>query len=296
MDEKILIQDLNEDLLSKKNIQVKLARLDLLHPHYGGNKWFKLKYHIEELKKSNKASLVTFGGAYSNHIYATAAICNDLNIHAVAYVRGEQPKELNTVLQFAKSKNMELNFISRADYDLKNSSSFIQAIQLKYPDAYIIPEGGYDTLGVKGAKDILKNIDTNYNYVMCASGTFTTACGIALSLSKEQTLISIPVIKAKDAGVSHIQNLLLDSPDTIESTLDTIIFNEDYHFGGYAKKTNQLIAFINNIYIKHHIYLDEVYTAKLLFALYDLVEKNYFKANIQILIIMSGVGKWNMNK
>ncbi|MEI7670448.1 MAG: 1-aminocyclopropane-1-carboxylate deaminase/D-cysteine desulfhydrase, partial [Pseudomonadota bacterium] len=159
----IILQKIEEDLFHQKNVSVMLARLDLLHPDYGGNKWFKLKYNLAAAKKNNFKQVLTFGGAFSNHIYSTAAICADEGFASIGVIRGEETLPLNTTLQFALSKNMKLHYVSRVEFKNRSDIEFINKLKKIYGDFYLIPDGGSNALGIKGAMEILPILKTDFD-------------------------------------------------------------------------------------------------------------------------------------
>jgi len=268
--------------LSKFRTTVDVLRLDLIHPVISGNKWFKLKEYLAEARLHDKKILLTFGGAYSNHIVATAAIAGLNGLKSIGIIRGEKPAILSHTLQNAINYGMEVYFISREDYRNKIVPKHVFS-QYSENDTYIIGEGGYGERGVRGAKEILQQVDTtSYSYIMDAVGTGTTISGLIKSSNPDQCIIGISVFKNNYALQVAIEKFL--------STEDKarLVLIHDYHFGGYAKYTKQLIDFMNEWYRLTGIPSDFVYTAKLFFAVKDLLEKNYFPQKTKILIIHSG--------
>lgn len=251
--------------------QLGVLRLDQIHPEISGNKWFKLKHNLEQAKAENKKTILTFGGAYSNHIAATAAACQLAGFKSIGMIRGEESSISNSTLALAKENGMDLVFLSREIYKQKNEQSYLQTLQVKYPDAYIIPEGGDNALGQKGCEEILSKSTTDYDLIFCAYGTGTTFKGIAKSLLPHQTLTAIHVLK-------------------YEATCDLLNanINNDYHFGGYAKHNHELLEFKTWFETAYHIPLDYVYTAKLMYAVFDLMKQQKLSKNKKILIVLSG--------
>jgi 1-aminocyclopropane-1-carboxylate deaminase/D-cysteine desulfhydrase-like pyridoxal-dependent ACC family enzyme len=264
-----VIQKLNSKLFSEREIEVSVLRLDLIHPQISGNKWFKLKYNLEEAKKQGCDTILTFGGAFSNHILAAAVACKEFGFKSVGIIRGEKDSETNPTLSEAKKYGMQLVFVSREDYKRKNEEEYIEGFRNWFGNFYVVPEGGDNELGIKGCEEILPE-ENNYDIIFCACGTGTTFKGISKSLNKNQKLFGISVIK----GEGEL------------NSIPTII--NDYNFGGYAKHTDELLKFKTQFEIEHNIPLDYVYTAKLFFAVNDLVSKNKIPANSKVLIIHSG--------
>ena len=264
-----IIQKISSKLLSEKGIEVSVLRLDLIHPQISGNKWFKLKYNLEEAKKKGVDTILTFGGAFSNHIHATAVACNQFGFKSIGVIRGEKESESNSTLREARKYGMQLHFVSREDYKRKSEEDFISELKNKFGDFYLIPEGGDNLLGEKGCEEILPK-ENDFDFIFCACGTGTTFKGISKSIKSNQKLYGISVLKGEGP---------LNSNASIIS---------DYHFGGYAKHTQQLLDFKTNFENENNILLDYVYTAKLFFAVQELISKNRIAANSKVLVIHSG--------
>ena len=284
------VDPLQLSIFNEKNITASVLRLDKIHPVISGNKWFKLKYFINEAIEKKQETSITFGGAYSNHIIAAACAAKMYNIKSVAIIRGEKPENLSHTLIAAEKYGMQLIFISRENYKLKNDFDFINNIKEKFPNSLIIPEGGADVNGIKGSEEILSLIKENYyTHILCAIGTGTMFCGIANSLLINQKLIGISVLKGMD-------NLLITFKKNInEEKINNCEIIYDYHFGGYAKKNNELISFMNSFYKQTLIPTDFVYTAKLFYAAINMVEENYFPPLSKLLIIHSGGLQGNLS-
>ncbi len=249
--------------------EVFVLRLDLIHPLISGNKWFKLKYNVEEARKQGCDTILTFGGAFSNHILATAVACKEFGFKSVGVIRGEKASETNSTLSEAKKHGMQLAFVSREDYDLKENENYIEGFRNWFGNFYVVPEGGNNELGIKGCGEVLPK-ENDFDIIFCASGTGTTFKGIERSLKKDQKLFGISVVK----GVGELNSL----PNMIS----------DYHFSGYAKHTKVLLEFKNEFEKEHNIPLDYVYTAKLFFAVDDLISKNKIPDGKKVLVIHSG--------
>ncbi len=250
---------------------ISVLRLDLIHPEISGNKWFKLKYNLQEAKLKGKNTVITFGGAFSNHITATAYACKEAGLKCIGFIRGEASSIHNATLSFAEENGMKLNFVSREEYGKKHFPEYLNALQQSYSSAYIIPEGGDNGLGQKGCEEILSDATKHYTHLFCAYGTGTTAKGMSKSLSNHQTLTAVNVLKY-EAG----------------SELANIEILNHYHFGGYAKHTPQLVEFKNWFEETFNIELDYVYTSKAFYAVFDLIKKNKLNAADKILMIHTG--------
>jgi len=251
--------------------RIGILRLDLIDSEISGNKWFKLKYNLQEAQNQHKSSIVTFGGAFSNHIAATAAACCRANIKSIGLIRGESDSSNNPTLFLAQKQGMELHFISRQEYKQKNEVQFLEKIKQHFPNCYIIPEGGDNELGAKGCEEILTTETDSYKTIFCAYGTGTTFSGIAKSLNNNQFLYAVNVLKF----------------DATSNLPQSTILNE-YHFGGYAKHTNELLQFKSWFENTYSIPLDYVYTAKSFYAAFDLMKHQKLNTEKHVLIIHCG--------
>jgi 1-aminocyclopropane-1-carboxylate deaminase/D-cysteine desulfhydrase-like pyridoxal-dependent ACC family enzyme len=272
------VEEINSREFEKANIRVDVLRLDKIHPVVSGNKWFKLKYYLKQAIEGKYGSVATFGGAYSNHILATAYACNKQEIKSIGIIRGEEPKHYSQTLLDAQALGMQFQFVSREKYQNK------QEIRPVDPQLYFIPEGGYGITGVKGTKEIVQFVPdfSSYNYIVCAVGSGTMLSGIIASASAKQECLGISVMKNNFDLKNEIISLITDNSPGWFS------LSHDYHFGGYAKYTSELIGFMNNIWVQQRLALDFVYTAKALFAVFDLMKKEYFMSHSKVLFIHSG--------
>ena len=275
---KIESQEISLPVLKDKAIRLFVKRLDKVHPFISGNKWFKLKYNLIEAKKLGYTTLLTFGGAYSNHIAATAFSAKDKGFKSIGIIRGEEHFPLNPTLHFAKENGMELNYVSRADYRLKSTPRFLDKLKSQFGEFYLLPEGGTNELAVKGAEEILDANNTQ-DYICCSVGTGGTITGIINASGSMQQVIGFPAIKGSE-------DLLKDVRCWIEDKCFKIINN--YTLGGYAKLTKELIQFINEFHKTQNIPLDAIYTGKMMMGILDLVAKDYFPKGSSILAIHTG--------
>ncbi len=264
----------------KHNISVDVLRLDVIHPIISGNKWFKLKFYLQEALDQNKKTIITFGGAYSNHIVATAAGAQAFGLNSIGIIRGEKPTDYSPTLLQAQEFGMQLLFQDRITYRTKLlPKSLAESHQLK--ESYLINEGGYGLQGMAGAETILQECATaQYTHVLGAAGTGTMLAGLIAGTQVSQECIGISVLKNNFSIKDEIKALL-------PLPKDFIILHE-YHFGGYAKKNNELFQFMNKWYVQTEIPTDFVYTGKVFFALNDLIIKNYFAPNSNLLVVHSG--------
>lgn len=287
------LQKIENELTRKFNVQLFIKRDDLIHQEISGNKWRKLKYNIKQAAYENKKTILTFGGAFSNHITATAKACAVFGFKSIGIIRGEEYFPLNKSLQFAKDCGMQLFYLDRENYKSKNIASFLSQSLFAENDIYFLPEGGANELAVKGCAEIVDEIHTqlaednnkNFDFICCACGTGTTLTGIASNLKSHQQAIGIAVLK-----YDKLQEEILQNNPNLSSSIS--IFN--YPFGGYAKTSPQLIQFIKEFYTAHHILLDYVYTGKMMFGVFDLLSKNYFPKNSTIVVVHTG-GVMNAN-
>lgn len=276
------IDHLNNSMFNEKNISVKMLRLDQVHPVISGNKLFKLHYFLQEAIQSDHKQVVTFGGAYSNHLAATAFACRIAGLKSIGIVRGEKPKNISHTLEFCLSNGMQLEFISRSSYQQIRNEGFVNSISKKIGLHILIPEGGFSTKGMQGAGNICKYFTgENFTHICCAVGTATTFGGIIHASSRESVPIGFGILKDLSDIKERLDELKVDPSKPY-------IFNGDYHFGGYAKKNKELIDFTNNFYAHNKIPLDFVYTGKMMFGVYDLAYKNYFPKGSTILCIHTG--------
>lgn len=290
MENKIITQRLSLECLEKKQISLSVKRLDLTHPQIQGNKWFKLKYHLEEARKQGKKTILTLGGAYSNHLYATAAAGQSYGFQVVMIVRGEQTLPLNPVLQFAKDTNCEIIYWNREKYRRFREENSVLDKEV-YGDFYFIPEGGADALGVKGCADILLETD-EYEYVLGACGTGTMLVGLVISAKPDSQILGFSALKKGNFLEQEVQNLVekYDFEENKGKPQKRASFQiiTEYDFGGYAKKTAELDNFIADFYAKTQIPLEPIYTGKMLFGVLDLIEKDFFPRNSRLLALHSG--------
>lgn len=261
-------------------VSLSVKREDLLHPHISGNKFRKLKYNLIEAEKLGSGSILTFGGAFSNHISATAAAGREFGIRTIGVIRGDEllSERRNDTLLFAEACGMELHFISREAYARKSESEFIASLKNMFGDFYLLPEGGTNTLAVRGCEEILNDADAKFDYICCAVGTGGTIAGLANSAKRHQKIIGFPALKGN--FLEREIRLLTDSTNWS--------LCEKYHFGGYAKVDKSLVDFMNRFYKEHHILLDPIYTGKMLFGVMDLIKKGYFPPRATILAIHTG--------
>ena len=277
------IEVLRDPLFIDRGLHVCVLRLDTIHPTVSGNKWYKLKYNLLEFHRQQKQCLVTFGGAYSNHLVATAAACKEEDIYAIGIVRGEELDEnSNDSLRHAASCGMKLFFVSRNDYrNLRDDhSSLISKLPFSASEIYFIPEGGSNDLAVKGCKEIVEEIQVDFDFICCACGTGGTIAGISSALKNHQQAIGVSVLKEAGYLSDRIKHLSKSPPN--------FQLIDDYNFGGYAKTTSELNEFCRLFSSQNNIPIEPVYTGKLFYGIYDLVRKGFFEKGKTIVFVHSG--------
>lgn len=271
-------QPLTIPIGNKKEIEIFIKRDDLIHPYISGNKWRKLKYPLQQARQQGIYRLVTFGGAWSNHLLATACAGAQFGFKTTGYVRGE--KVSNPVLSLCQLFGMELRFVSREDY--RNKKGLFDQDYSSDSTAFFIDEGGYSKSAAKGCEEIIKELKGEYNHIFVACGTGATLAGIAKGISIYQ-----PRAQAHGIAVLKGGSFIEKAVRAIYSDVD-VTLHCDYHFGGYAKTTPSLISYIRSFCKTTGILIEPVYTGKLLFGITDLIKKDYFNKNDRICIIHTG--------
>ncbi|MEN7550992.1 pyridoxal-phosphate dependent enzyme [Rapidithrix thailandica] len=279
------IQEINDPEITQRGIRLLVKRDDLIHPQISGNKWRKLKYNLLEAQRLGHKTLLTFGGAYSNHIYATAAVGKLFGLRTIGIIRGEEHLPLNSTLAFAKEAGMQLHYMDRSTYRQKQQPEVIQTLQKEFGPFYLVPEGGSNALAVKGCSEILEEIDREFDYICCPCGTGGTLAGVIAGLKGEKKALGFAVLKGAHFLTDEVKHLLLAYQATPYSNWDIHL---DYHFGGYAKSKPELEAFIQKFTRQHHIPLEFVYSGKMFFGIYDLIQKGYFARGTTLLAVHTG--------
>ncbi|MEM7484480.1 MAG: pyridoxal-phosphate dependent enzyme [Bacteroidota bacterium] len=274
-------QKVDLPILKEKGVTLHIKREDTIHPLISGNKYRKLKYNLLEAKQLGHDALLTFGGAFSNHIAATAYAGNISGLKTIGVVRGEELEEKwkeNPTLQLARSYGMNFHFVSRSAYRKKNTTEFLNDLKERFGACYFLPEGGTNTLAVKGCEEILTSEDAQYDVVSSCVGTGGTLAGLINSAQSYQTVLGFPALKG----------------DFLKEDILKFVKNEnwklisDYHFGGYAKVDEHLIEFINTFKKETKIPLDPIYTGKMLFGILDMIKNEAFERGTRILVIHTG--------
>ncbi len=276
-----------DDVLEKGQLRLFIKREDLNHDFVSGNKWWKLKYNLQKAKELGHETLLTFGGTFSNHIYATAAAAKELGFKSIGVIRGEKILPLNETLAFAESGGMKLHFVTREEYRSKTSSEFMDHLKKTFGDFYLIPEGGTNELAIKGcaefAREKLSGLD--FDFFCLPVGTGGTMAGIVAGLEGKKKVIGFSVLKNGNFLEEEIKKLIKDFSG---KEFQNWRIETDYDFGGYAKHTNELDQFILRMSQQHKLPLDFVYTGKMVAGVFDLISKNYFPKGSKIVMLHTG--------
>ncbi|MBC2846474.1 1-aminocyclopropane-1-carboxylate deaminase/D-cysteine desulfhydrase [Winogradskyella flava] len=276
------LKTINQEVFFKDSAtSLFIKREDLLHPFISGNKYRKLKYNIKRAKETDARLLLTFGGAFSNHIASVAYAGREHGFNTVGVVRGDElslKQSLNPTLKFACDCGMELKFISRKDYRRKGDKHYIEILKAEYGEFFLIPEGGTNSMAVKGCEEILESIDLHFDYICCAVGTGGTISGLINASRPHQKILGFPALKGDFLREDIRKFAKRDNWELIT----------DYHFGGYAKIKPELITFINRFKTDYHIPLDPIYTGKMMYGILDLIDHGFFPEHAKILAIHTG--------
>ncbi len=279
-------QIVQHKLLDERGISLVVKREDEIHPYISGNKYRKLKYNLKEAQKQGLKTLLSFGGAYSNHISALSFAGKIHGFETVGIIRGDElghdlnkTLDQNSTLKFAHENGMRFNFISRENYREKESPEFLEKLKGQFGNFYLIPEGGTNELAVKGCEEILKEEDEQFDFVCVAVGTGGTISGLIKKAAEHQKILGFPSLKG-----AFLEAIIKEK---VNDSKNWKLIHE-YHFGGYAKINENLISFINDFYQQTTIPLDPIYTGKMMFGIMDLVQKDFFNRNSSILMIHTG--------
>ena len=275
---KIKTEEISCNLLKEHKVRLYIKRIDQLDNYISGNKYYKLKYNIIEAKKQGATTLLTFGGAYSNHIAATAYAAKKNGFQSIGIIRGEEIYPLNPTLDLARKNGMNLYYLNRKDYKLKANINFLNKLKLKFSNFYLIPEGGTNALAIKGSQEIINEND-NQDFICCPVGTGGTITGIINAKHNNQKVLGFPAIKNF--------NLLQKDIEKWTKNKKWKLVNHSYS-GSYARISKVLVKFINDFYIRYNIPLDGIYNGKMIIGIIDLIERRYFPKGSSILAIHTG--------
>jgi len=279
------LQQINLPTLRQKGVELWLKRDDLLHPEVQGNKWRKLKYNLIEAQAGGHTQILTFGGPFSNHIYATAAAAQLYGFQSIGIIRGYESATLSPTLAFAQAKGMKLVFLNKSEYANKESDLFIPQWKNKFGDFVVVPEGGTNLLALRGVAEVVQEIDIDFDVLCTACGTGGTFAGLVAEVKNSKQVLGFSVLKGEGDLIQNVEQLVKDySGKTVQNF---VLFNH-YHFGGYAKVNNELSEFIKQFKRQTDVLLDPVYTGKMMYGLIDLMQKDYFQPGTKIVAIHTG--------
>ncbi|WAK04095.1 1-aminocyclopropane-1-carboxylate deaminase/D-cysteine desulfhydrase [Methylobacter sp. YRD-M1] len=279
--DKSILSRIHDPLLDRHEIELWIKRDDLLHPVISGNKWRKLKYILDHALSLGAHTIISMGGAYSNHLHALACAGRELGLKTIGLVRGEQPDTLNPTLTDMRHWDMELKFVSRSDYRALRQYKDWQDLPGIKPQQYWLPEGGAQALALQGVAELVREIDMPYDVLCVPCGTGTTLAGIVEAVPESASVIGFAALKNASFLTADVESLL-SRPHTNWQ------INLDYHFGGFAQVNAELMNFIAAFELKAPIPLEPVYTGKMLYGLYDLIAKGYFKPGQRIIAVHTG--------
>jgi 1-aminocyclopropane-1-carboxylate deaminase len=272
--------------IERAGVRLLVKREDLNHPTISGNKWWKLKYNIQEAYTRGLETVLTFGGAYSNHIYATAAACRETGLRSIGIIRGEEHTPLNPTLSFAANQGMHLHYVSRNSYRHKSEPDFMNELDVTYGPFYTVPEGGTNMAGIRGAEEFVKTLTgIDYDLIFLPVGTGGTLAGIVAGHKGHKKIIGIPVLGTGDFLRIEVESYLREYCE-VQFTNWALLAN--YAHGGYAKFSPELMDFILMVRRVCNLPLDQVYTGKMLYAIFNEVTKGAFTRGTTILAIHTG--------
>jgi 1-aminocyclopropane-1-carboxylate deaminase len=275
---------------NNKNIKLFVKRDDLIHEMISGNKWRKLKFNVKQCRALKHEQILTFGGAYSNHLLATAAACKNEELKSIGIVRGEELNDgSNHMLQQCAAFGMQLVFVSRDEYALRHEKEYHEELVLRFPGAMVIPEGGANYYGMIGCQEIMAETDNDFDYVFVAQGTGTTSCGILLSIPEHTQLVVVPVLKGFDSH-NEMRKLFSYSGfpmEIIDELLAQVCVMDAHHFGGYAKYSEELLGRMEKVFNETAVPLDPIYSGKAFVAMLDFIEKHNLH-DAKILFVHTG--------
>jgi 1-aminocyclopropane-1-carboxylate deaminase/D-cysteine desulfhydrase-like pyridoxal-dependent ACC family enzyme len=281
------VQEIHHKTLDKAGIQLWIKREDLNHPSVSGNKWWKLKYNLEEAARMNYRTILTFGGAYSNHIFSTSAAAKECGLKSIGIIRGERVDPLNRTLAFAEHQGMQLHFVSREMYRTKNDTAFTTSLQERFGDFFLVPEGGTNTFAIRGCEEFAKEklSQMSFDILMLPVGTGGTMAGIIAGLHGSKEILGVSVLKNGDFLKDDITDLLKKYSDTTYGNWSLLT---SYDHGGYAKVTQELLDLVNVMKMQHNLPLDTVYTGKLMSAVLKEAERGWFSRGTTVLALHTG--------
>jgi 1-aminocyclopropane-1-carboxylate deaminase len=282
------VVEIDDDRFAAAGVRVLLKRDNLVHPEVPGNKWRKLKYNVASARERGFETLLTFGGAYSNHIRATAAVAARFGFGSIGVIRGEEHLPLNPSLRYAVSRGMRLTYLDRATYREKTSDAVIEKLYREFGEFYLIPEGGSNAEAVRGCAELSGELDEFVDVVFCAVGTGGTLAGVAAGAPSDLVTVGVPVLKG---GAFLEDDIVRLQEQVYGARRGSWRLECDYHFGGYAKRTRELDDFIDDFEQRHGLRLDWAYEAKMMYALVDQVARGTFSRGATVVALISGAGE-----
>jgi 1-aminocyclopropane-1-carboxylate deaminase/D-cysteine desulfhydrase-like pyridoxal-dependent ACC family enzyme len=279
------VVELDDERIARHGIRLFLKRDDLINPEIPGNKWRKLKYNIARAQDQRISTLLTFGGAYSNHIRATAAVGHYFGFRTIGVIRGEEHYRLNESLAYATSRGMSLTYMDRSTYRRKDSAQVLDMLREQFGDFYLIPEGGSNSAAVRGCAELPEEIDMDFDIICCACGTGGTLAGISAGLKPGQQVLGFSALKGGGFLTEDVARLQRSS---IGRVLANWSINTEFHFGGFARRKPELNFFINTFEQQHGLTLDWIYVAKMMFGIFSLAERGFFPRKSKVIAVITG--------
>ena len=279
------VEELHDDRLAARRVRLYLKRDDLIHPEIPGNKWRKLKHNLSAAREQGHSKLLTFGGAYSNHIRATAAAGHYLDFSTLGIIRGEEHVPLNRSLRYAAGLGMQLSYMDRTTYRRKHEPDIIAGLREKHGNFYLLPEGGSNTLAVRGCAELPAELGIEFDVICCPVGTGGTLAGVAASLLPEQRALGVAVLKGGQFLAGDVAELQRQEYAAVSANWS---IEYGFHFGGFAKSTPELHAFIDDFERRHDLRLDWIYVAKMMYGVFALVEQGKFASQSVIVAVVTG--------
>lgn len=279
------LTEIFDPLWTNQNIRLFIKREDLTDEYISGNKFYKLKYNLIEAEKLGYKTILTFGGAFSNHIHAAAYAGKKFGFKTIGVIRGEEYLPLNPTLASASDNGMIIEYINRTSYRNKYDEKLLEKLKEKYGDFYLVPEGGSNALALKGVAEIISTIPEKFDYICSACGTGGTLAGLILGLNSKAKAIGFSALKGGDFLYQNIRTLLSYHK---KENLNNWEVKLNYHFGGFARVNKVLIDFCTNFEKKHNIKIEHIYTGKMLYGIFDLLQSNYFLPNTKIIAVHTG--------
>jgi 1-aminocyclopropane-1-carboxylate deaminase len=278
------VQELHDERLAARGVRLLLKRDDLIHPALPGNKWRKLKYNLAAAAESGQRTLLTFGGAYSNHIRAVAAAGRYFGFATIGVIRGEERPALNPTLAYARAQGMTLTYLDRTTYRDKRSLAVVDALRREFGEFYLVPEGGSNAAAVRGAAELPAELTIPYDVICCPCGTGGTLAGIAAGLPPDARAVGFSALKGGGFLVDDVRRLQHEyGHETTNWTIEL-----DYHFGGFARRNVELDRFIAEFRERHGVDLEWVYVAKMLYGVFDMVRQGTFPSGLSIVPVVTG--------